>query len=93
MQFILHFPKSAYNILYVNKLSKDTNYYVLFGSSTCVYQDQNSGKTIENFREMNELYCIEEIKILRYFKFFCKILRYLKGTPRKELMFKNRGNI
>lgn len=42
---------------------------------------------------MNELYYFEEIKILRHFKFFCKILRYLKGTLRKELMFKSRGNI
>jgi transposase InsO family protein len=60
LQSVLHVPKFACNLLSVHKLSKDTNCSVLFRSSTCVFQDQNSGKMIGTAREMNGLYYFDE---------------------------------
>lgn len=37
LQFVLHVPKFACNLLSVHKLSKDTNRSVLFRPSTCVF--------------------------------------------------------
>ncbi|KAI5439712.1 hypothetical protein KIW84_025183 [Lathyrus oleraceus] len=62
LQSVLHVPKFACNLIYVHKLSKDTNCSVLFRPSTCVFQDQNSGKTIGTAREMNGLYYLDGIQ-------------------------------
>ncbi|KAI5394092.1 hypothetical protein KIW84_060976 [Lathyrus oleraceus] len=62
LQSVLHVSKFACNLLSVYKLSKDTNCSVLFRPSTCVFQDQNSGKTIETAREMNGLYYLDGIQ-------------------------------
>ncbi|GAU39772.1 hypothetical protein TSUD_220160 [Trifolium subterraneum] len=60
LQSVLHVPKFACNLLSVHKLSKDTNCSVLFHSSSCVFQDQNSGKMIGTAREINGLYYLDE---------------------------------
>src|ERR1051325_10690701 len=60
LQSVLHVPKFACNLLFVHKLSKDTNCSIIFRSSTCVFQDQNSGKMIGIAREMNGLYYFDE---------------------------------
>ncbi|KAI5391234.1 hypothetical protein KIW84_076180 [Lathyrus oleraceus] len=62
LQSVLHVPKFTCNLLSVHKLSKDTNCSVLFRPSTCVFQDQNSGKTIGTAREMNGLYYLDGIQ-------------------------------
>lgn len=56
LKSVLHVPKLACNLLSISKLSKDTNYSILFLPSTCVFQDQSSGKTIGIAREINRLY-------------------------------------
>ena len=39
LQSVLHVPKFACNLLFVHKLSEDSNCSVLFRPSTCIFQD------------------------------------------------------
>ena len=53
LKFVLHVPKLACNLLSVSKLSKDSNCCVTFFESHCIFQDQNSGRTIGSARMIN----------------------------------------
>lgn len=56
LKSVLHVPKLACNLLSVSKLSKDSDYSILFSPSNCVFQDRNLGKMIGTAREINGLY-------------------------------------
>ena len=60
LKFVLHVPKLACNLLSVSKLSKDSNFCVTFFESHCIFQDQNSGRTIGSARMINGLYYFDD---------------------------------
>lgn len=55
LKSILHVPKLACNLLFFSKLSKDSNYRIIFSYSYCVFQDQNSGMKIGSARMIDGL--------------------------------------
>ena len=57
---ILHVPKLTCNILFVSKLSRDSNCCVIFYESHCIFQDRSSKKTIGSARMINGLYYFED---------------------------------
>jgi len=60
LQSVLHVPKLACNLLSVSKISRDSNCRVIFYDSHCVFQEQESGKTIGRARMLDGLYYFEE---------------------------------
>ena len=60
LQSVLHVPKLACNLLSVSKLSKDSHCRVIFFDSHCVFQDQNSGRTIGSAKVINGLYYFDD---------------------------------
>jgi hypothetical protein len=53
---ILHVPKLTTNLVSIQKLSNDVYCYVIFNDTNCIFQDQDSGKTIGRAREHDNLY-------------------------------------
>ena len=51
----VHVSKLVCNLLFVSKLSKDSNCCVTFFESHCIFQDQSSGRTIGSARMINGL--------------------------------------
>ncbi|KAG6468480.1 hypothetical protein ZIOFF_073168 [Zingiber officinale] len=60
---VLHVPKLACNLLSISKLSKDSNYRIIFFESHCEFQDQNSGMMIGRARMIEGLYYLDEIPV------------------------------
>lgn len=56
LKSVLHVHKLACNLLSVRKLTKKSNFRVIFSDSYCEFQDQNSGKKIGNAKMINGLY-------------------------------------
>ena len=56
LKSVLYVPKLACNLLFVSKLSKDSNCCIIFFESHCTFQDQSSRRMIGNVRMMNGLY-------------------------------------
>ena len=57
---VLHVPKLTCNLLLVSKLSKDSNFRVIFSKSYCFFQEQDSGKMIGSAKLIHGLYFFEE---------------------------------
>ena len=60
LQSILHVPKLSCNLLFVSRLSKDSNFRVVFCVSLCEFQDLNSGMMIGNARLIDNLYYFDD---------------------------------
>ena len=55
LQFVIHVPKLACNLLFVSKISKDSNCRAVFLDSHCEFQDRNSGKMIGSAKMVHGL--------------------------------------
>jgi transposase InsO family protein len=58
---VLHVPKLSYNLLSVSKICEDSNCYVKFFNTHCIFQDRNSGKMIGSAKMMDGLYYFEGV--------------------------------
>lgn len=56
LKSVLHVPKLACNLLFVSKLSKDSNYRIIFFKSHCIFHDQTSGRIFGHARMLDGLY-------------------------------------
>ena len=56
---VLHVPKLSTNLMSVNQLTQDLKCHVIFYPSQCLFQDQDTGKTIGRAKEKNGLYYLE----------------------------------
>ena len=56
-------PKLRLNLVSVGQLCDSCNYLVIFSSSFCCVQDQQSQKLIEIGRRENRLYILDELKV------------------------------
>ena len=74
---ISYVPKLDCNLLYVSKLSKESNCSITLYDSHCVFQDKNLGMTIGNTRMIYGLYYFEENlpsgKIAQDFRSICSM--------------------
>ena len=61
LKSILHVPKLVCNLLFVSKLTKDSNCHVFFYDSHCEFQDQNSGKNIGSAKLIDDLYYFDGV--------------------------------
>ena len=57
---MLQVPNLSYNLLSVNKLTKDLNRMAKFSASNCEFQDLCTGKKINSAKEVDGLYYFEE---------------------------------
>ena len=58
LRSVLFIPNLKYNLLFVSKLTKQHQCVVTFSSSGCEFQDQLSGKMIDNAKEAGGLYYV-----------------------------------
>ena len=61
LKSVLHVPKLTCNILFVSKLTKNSNCRVFFYNSHCEFQDQNSGKKIGSAKLIDDLYYFDGV--------------------------------
>ena len=61
LKVVLHVSKLSCNLLSISKLTRDLNCVTNFTSSTCVIQDQISGRMIGNAKEFYGLYYFENL--------------------------------
>ena len=57
---MLHVPKLSCNLLYVSKLTKDSNCCVVFFDSHCEFQDRNLGMMIGSASLRESLYYFDD---------------------------------
>jgi hypothetical protein len=56
---VLHIPKLSTSLISIQKLTNDLSCNVIFYNNSCVFQDQQSGRTIGYAREWNGLYYLD----------------------------------
>ena len=61
LKFVLHVPKLACNLLFVSKLTKNSNCRVFFYDSHYELQDQNSRKKIGSVKLIDDLYYFDGV--------------------------------
>ena len=59
LKLVLHIPNLSYNLLSIGKFTKDLNYFVLFISTGCIFQDFVTGKMIRHVELKDGLYYLE----------------------------------
>lgn len=86
---VLHVPKLLANLVSVTKLTKDCNCSVTFFPSYCVFQEQDTKRTIGRARERDGLYYLEDQRINNKIQ----IPLSLSSTLLSELVISNKDKI
>src|SRR5262249_49510229 len=59
LSFVLHVPQLSFNLIFVSKLTRMLNYYILFFSNYCLFQDLMTKKIIGKGHEAGGLYILD----------------------------------
>ena len=65
LELFLHVPNLSYNLLSISKLTRDLNCVAKFSSTSVVFQDLASGRTIGSACECEGLYHFDECEVVQ----------------------------